>query len=142
MLTFRTPPDHERPGDANRDNVYEVTVRAHDGRNYGDLQVKVTVEDEAEITGPAALSQTENFAGVLTTYSPAGQGDLDVEPSWRLTGTDSGDFTIDRESGELTFRSIPDHERPADSNRDNVYGFAVQVSDGSYYSTLDVRTTY
>ena len=141
VLTFRTPPDHERPADANLDNVYEVTVRAHDGRNYGDYEVTVTVEDVAEITGPAALSQTENFEGVLATYSPAGQGDLAVEPSWRLTGADGGDFTIDRESGELTFRSIPDHERPADSNRDNVYNFTVQVSDGSYHGTLDVTVT-
>ena len=141
VLAFRTPPDHERPADANRDNVYEVTVRAHDGRNYGDFQVTVTVEDVAEITGPAAISRTENFEGVLATYSPAGQGALDVKPSWRLTGADSGDFTIDRESGELTFRSIPDHERPADSNRDNVYSFAVSVSDGSYHGTLDVTVT-
>ena len=141
VLTFRTPPDHERPADADRNNVYEVTVRAHDGRNYGNFQVTVTVEDVAEITGPAAITRTENFKGDLATYSPAGQGDLAVEPSWRLTGADSGDFTIDRESGELTFRSIPDHERPADSNRDNVYNFTVQVSDGSYHGTLDVTVT-
>ena len=141
LLTFRTPPDHERPADADRNNVYEVTVRAHDGRNYGNFQVTVTVEDVAEITGPAAVTRTENFKGDLATYSPAGQGDLAVEPSWRLTGADSGDFTIDRESGELTFRSIPDHERPADSNRDNVYNFTVQVSDGSYHGTLDVTVT-
>ncbi len=141
VLAFRTPPDHERPADANRDNVYEVTVRAHDGRNYGDFQVTVTVEDVAEITGPAAISRTENFEGGLATYSPAGQGDLNVDPSWRLTGADSGDFTIDRETGELTFRSIPDHERPADSNRDNVYSFTVSVSDGSYHGTLDVTVT-
>ena len=141
VLTFRTPPDHERPADADRNNVYEVTVRAHDGRNYGNFQVTVTVEDVAEITGPAAITRTENFKGDLATYSPAGQGDLAVEPSWRLTGADSGDFTIDRESGELTFRSIPDHERPADSNRDNVYNFTVQVSDGSYHGTLDVIVT-
>ena len=141
VLTFRTPPDHERPADADQDNVYEVTVRAHDGRNYGDFQVTVAVEDVAEIIGPAALSQTENFEGVLATYFPAGQGDLDVDSSWRLTGADSGDFTIGRESGELTFRSIPDHERPADSGRDNVYNFTVQVSDGSYYATMDVTVT-
>ena len=141
VLTFRTPPDHERPADADRDNVYEVTVRANDGRNYGDFEVTVTVEDVAEIIGPASLSQTENFEGVLAAYSAAGEGVLDVDPSWRLSGADSGDFTIDRESGELTFRSTPDHERPADSNRDNVYSFAVQVSDGSYHGTLDVTVT-
>ncbi|WP_420625273.1 cadherin domain-containing protein [Candidatus Poriferisodalis sp.] len=141
VLTFRTPPDHERPADSGRDNVYEVTVRAHDGRNYGDFKVTVTVDDVAEITGPAVISQEESFEGVLATYSAAGQGTLSVVPSWRLSGTDSGDFVIDRETGVLTFRTPPDHERPADSNRDNVYSFAVQVSDGSYHSTLDVTVT-
>ena len=141
VLTFRTLPDHERPADSNRDNVYEFTVRAHDGRNYGNFDVAVTVEDVNEITGPATLSRPENFQGVLATYSPAGQGVLDVEPEWRLTGTDSGDFTIGRETGELTFRNLPDHERPDDSNRDNIYDLVVQVSEGSYHETLDATVT-
>ncbi len=141
VLAFRTLPDHERPADSDRDNVYEFTVRAHDGRNYGYFYVTVTVEDVVEITGPATLGRPENFGGPLATYSAAGRGVLDVEPEWRLTGTDSGDFLIDRETGELTFRNLPDHERPADSNRDNVYNFAVQVSDGSYYETMDVTVT-
>ena len=140
VLAFRNTPDHERPADFNRDNVYEVTVRAHDGRNYGNFDVTVTVEDVAEITGLAALSRSENFQGVLATYSAAGRGNLDVEPVWRLSGTDRGDFNIS-EQGELSFRSIPDHERPADSNRDNVYDLVVQVSSGSYYGTLDVTVT-
>ncbi len=140
VLTFRTPPDYERPADSNRDNVYEVTVRAYDGRNYGNFDVEVTVEDVVEITGPASFDRSENFEGVLATYSAAGQGSLDVTPAWRLTGTDSGDFIIS-EQGEVTFRSVPDHERPSDSNRDNVYTFVVQVSDGSYYGTLEVTVT-
>ena len=144
VLTFRTPPDYERPADANRDNVYEVTVRAYDGRNYGDFDVVVTVEDVDEITGPASLDRPENLEGVpegvLATYSAAGRGILDVAPAWRLAGTDRGDFTVS-EQGELAFRNPPDFERPADSNRDNVYNFAVKVSDGSYYATLDVTVT-
>ena len=139
-LTFRTPPDYERPADSNRDNEYEVTVRAYDGRNYGTFDVTVRVEDVNEIVGPTSLDRSENFEGVLATYSPAGQGILDVTPAWRLTGTDSGDFSINAQ-GEVAFRSTPDHERPADSNRDNVYSFAVQVSDGSYYAALSVTVT-
>ena len=140
VLTFRNVPDHERPDDANRDNVYEVEVRPYDGRYYGSHNVTVTVEDVTEIIGPASISQSENFEGVLAAYSATGQGDLTVAPSWRLTGTDSGDFNIS-EQGELTFRSIPDHERPADSNRDNEYVFTVQASENRYYGTLDVTVT-
>ena len=140
VLTFRTPPDYERPADSNLDNVYEITIRAHDGRTYGNFDVEVTVEDVVEVTGPAVLSRSENFEGVLATYSAAGLGVLDVTPAWRITGADRGDLTIS-EQGEVTFRSIPDYERPADANRDNVYTFVVEVSDGSYYGVLEVAVT-
>ena len=140
VLTFRTLPDHERPADGNHDNEYEVTVRAHDGRNYGTFDVTVTVLDVSEIAGSSSIDRAENFTGLLATYAAAGQGALDVTPAWRLTGTDGGDFSID-EQGQLTFRYSPDYERPADSNRDNVYEFVVQVSGGSYYETLDVTIT-
>ena len=140
VLTFRDIPDYERPVDASRDNVYEVEIRPYDGRYYGSHDVKVSVEDVDEISGPDTLDRSENFEGLLATYSAIGRGDLTVAPTWRLTGTDSGDFAIS-EQGELTFRSTPDHERPADSNRDNAYNFAVQASDGRYYDSHDVTVT-
>ena len=34
VLSFKAKPDYEMPADANRDNVYEVTVRASDGALY------------------------------------------------------------------------------------------------------------
>ena len=37
--------------------------------------------------------------------------------------------------------SVPDHERPADSNRDNVYNFTVHTTDDRYYGTLHVTVT-
>jgi len=44
VLSFTTPPDFEAPGDANTDNVYEVTVAASDGRGGSDSQqISVTV---------------------------------------------------------------------------------------------------
>ena len=139
-LKFLNVPDYERPADSNRDNIYTLSVRAYDGRYYGYLEVTVTVDDLDEISGPSALDRPENFEGLLATYSATGQGDLAVVPTWRLTGTDGGDFSIS-EQGELTFRSTPDYERPADSNRDNVYSLAVQVSDGGYYGSHDVTVT-
>ena len=40
----RPAPDYEKPGDANEDNVYEVTVEATDAVGYtGTKDVKVTV---------------------------------------------------------------------------------------------------
>jgi sugar lactone lactonase YvrE len=49
VLSFATPPDFEAPGDANSDNVYEVTVAVSDGRGGSDTQqISVTVTDVTE----------------------------------------------------------------------------------------------
>ena len=140
LMTFRNTPDFERPADADRDNVYEVEVRPFDGRYYGSHAVTVTVTDVSEVGGPAIITQPENFEGTLATYTAGGRGDLSVEPAWRLAGPDGGDFTISQQ-GELAFRSTPDHERPADSNRDNVYMLTVQASEGRYLGRLEVMVT-
>ena len=49
VLSFKERPDFENPGDRNGDNVYEVTVRASDGKlNTGWMvTIKVTDADEA-----------------------------------------------------------------------------------------------
>ena len=68
-LTFKTKPDFEAPTDANKDNVYEVTVRAADGDgNRGEMAVKVTVENENE-DGTVSLSRTQIRVGVPVTAS-------------------------------------------------------------------------
>jgi hypothetical protein len=47
VLTFAAAPDYERPGDANADNVYSVTVSASDGTGSSSLGLVVTVVDLA-----------------------------------------------------------------------------------------------
>ena len=52
-------PDYEKPGDANKDNVYEVTVEATDGVGYtGTKDVKVTVTNKDEV-GTVTMSQLQ-----------------------------------------------------------------------------------
>jgi len=46
-------------------------------------------------------------------------------------GADAALFEIDAETGELTFKSAPDYETPADKNGDNTYEVKVKVSDGN-----------
>ena len=147
VLSFASPPDYESPTDSGSDNVYEVTVVARDDAfNSDTLDVAVTVTDQdegPEISGQQSLSFTENQATerVLATYSATDPEDPSASITrWSLTGTDAGDFTID-ESGQLTFRNAPDHERPADSGRDNVYNLSVRASDGRNYGYLEVTVT-
>ena len=146
-LTFQTLRDFESPTDANRDNVYEVTVVAIDSEgNRAELQVEVTVTDQSEgpeVVGRQSLSFTENQATdrVLAIYTATDPEDPSaVITRWGLSGSDAGDFTIS-ENGELSFRNVPDFERPADSGRDNVYEFSVRASDGRNYGYLPVTVT-
>ena len=145
VLTFKTPPDFENPDDFDGDNEYLVTVLARDDRsNRAELGVMVAVTDlnegpEIEET-PAntGITVRENSEGVLFDYSATDPENPAAEITrWSATGTDGGDFTINGD-GELSFRNVPDFERPADSNRDNEYLVTVRASDGRYYGTLEV----
>ena len=146
-LTFASPPDYEIPQGSGPNGEYDVTVQARDDAfNIASLDVVVTVTDVdegPEVTGREALTFTENVETdqVLATYN-ATDPEEPFTPitRWSLTGTDAGDFTIN-ENGEVTFRNVPDHEKPADSNRDNVYNFSVRASDGSLYGYLEVTVT-
>ena len=147
VLIFASPPDFEQPSDFDGDNVYEVTVEAaDDGGHVDSLAVTVTVTDQSEgpeVSGLQSLSFMENEATdqILATYAATDPEDPSaVITRWGLSGSDVGDFTIS-ESGELSFRSVPDFERPADSGRDNVYEFSVRASDGRNYGYLAVTVT-
>ena len=143
-LAFRNIPDYDRPADADRDSVYEVTVRGHDSQAYGNLEATVTVtpvnEHDPVVTGREDLSFRENTAVEtrLHTYR-ATDGDRDTSFAWSLGGDDADDFAI--HEGVLTFSAPPDYEGPADSDRDNVYQVTVVASDGAKRGTLDVTVT-
>ena len=63
-LTFKAAPNFEAPGDADKDNVYEVTVSVADNNgNRGTKGVKVTVTD-ADEDGKVALSKIQPRVGI------------------------------------------------------------------------------
>ena len=69
VLTFKAKPDFEKPADADKDNVYEVTITATDGNaNMATRDVKVTVTN-AEEDGEVTLSQPRPRAGLAITAS-------------------------------------------------------------------------
>ena len=143
-LSFRYPPDHERATDSDRDNVYELTVRASDGRYYGSFDVVVTVEpmDEA----PAFSGNTkdtfthrENDEEELFTYRATDPEGEDV--TWSLEGDDAGVFEIS-DDGILEFLEPPDYEDPKDLDGDNVYEVTVEAKDeNDNTSQLQVMVT-
>ena len=91
-LRFRgsDSPNYENPGDADGDNVYEVTVVATDAnRNRGTLDVKVTVTNDDE-SGTVTLSEVQPRVGVPVKASltdPDG-GVFGVMWVWTLSSGD------------------------------------------------------
>ena len=141
-----TPPDFEQPGDAGGDNVYEVAIEAGDGLNTGSLAVTVTVravDEGPAVSGPQSLSFPENqtTARILASYTATDPEDPAATITrWSLSGTDGGDFTIS-ETGALSFKNVPDYDKPADSGKDNSYTFSVRASDGRHYGYFPVTVT-
>ena len=66
VLAFEDEPDFEKPGDMNRDNVYEVTVVASDGANAAMRDVTVKVTNIGE-DGKIEVMPTQPRVGVELT---------------------------------------------------------------------------
>ena len=122
-------------------------IISHDIQPYSDTSpfihyVDVLVEDQdtpLTVSGSRSANYQENGTSTVGTYSVSGSGGDSI--SWRLYGPDKGDFSI-ISSGALRFKSSPDFENPADSNRDNVYVVTIEASDGSSTGVmLDVLIT-
>ena len=155
VLSFKAKPDYEMPTDANRDNKYQVTVRATDAtRMHEDRMVTVTVTnaDEAPVitstvsgifvSGQSSVNYAENGAGAVETYTARGENAANAR--WTLEGADAGDFSLSTSSGATTmlrFRSPPNFEAPADADTNNVYMVTVKATVGSESDTQDVSVT-
>ena len=121
MLSFGIEPDFENPLDTGSGNNYEIVVQADDGRGgAGFLTVFVTVTNVNETPEITGGSSTPTFAEIewhadsadLTVQTYVARDEETETISWSVTGADAGDFTIDRSSGVLSFRSAPDYETP------------------------------
>ena len=131
-LSFRSPPDHETPGDADRDNRYEVTVEAVTTDDAGNSRsatqtVTVTVDNindtapkfshedppaVGEDVAPGTDAVTRGGGHVVYTAAatPDVAGTTVRYELDRTAGDDSAMFGIDEKSGAVWFVSAPDHE--------------------------------
>jgi hypothetical protein len=92
--------------------------------------------------GPtASINIAENTTTVTTVT--ATDLDLPVQPlTYSISGgSDETKFTIDSNSGVLSFITAPDFESPSDAGGNNVYDVIVQVSDGTLTDTQAIAVT-
>ena len=144
VLSFVSVPDHERPADSGRNNVYDVTVSAldSDGKT-GSIAVTVTVDPVNElptISGDAAPSIEEDGALLVGTYQAADPESATI--AWRpIEGSDSDKFEFNSSNGRLEFKAAPDYEDATDSGGNNVYEVTLSASAGGQTTRFDVAVS-
>ena len=107
-LTFKAKPDFEAPTDANKNNVYEVTVRAADGDgNRGEMAVKVTVENENE-PGTVSLSRTQIRVGVPVTADLRDPDDSVSGLTWQWYDAAVSDQNAIEDANSDTYTPVAD----------------------------------
>ena len=133
VLSFAAALDFENPADANTDNEYLVQLSVSDGNEGVDtLSLAVSVTNVAEppvLTSGTTSSAPENQTETGYTATATGEEGADLSFSL-IGGADQADFSIDPDSGVLSFAVAPDFENPADENTDNDYVVEVSVSAG------------
>ena len=95
-LKFKKKPDYENPTDANKDNVYEVTVQASDGKKTGMRKVMVSVTN-ADEDGVVTLSKVQPVVGIpvkATLTDPDGSISK-LTWQWSRNGTGIADANSD-----------------------------------------------
>ena len=109
VLTFKdapaAAPDFEKPADADKDNVYEVTITAADEQaNMSTRDIKVTVTN-AEEAGKVKLSQSQPRVGLAITasYSDSDGGLASAEWQWWRTAVDAGRPVLEEEVDGFVF---------------------------------------
>jgi VCBS repeat-containing protein len=88
-----------------------------------------------------SLSIAENATAVTTVHAT----DVDSPTiTYSISGgADAGLFTIDDETGALSFKNAPDFENPQDNGHNNHYEVIVTASDGTLFDTqaFDIAVT-
>ncbi|MGB3535984.1 MAG: Ig-like domain-containing protein [Microcoleaceae cyanobacterium] len=146
-LIFLSPPDFEDPADSNQDNIYQLEVTVTDSGGLTDVQAfEIEIINQLENEAPVIISnggqETANIPLEIDTERPSvvvtnvdSADDLDTEGSGLtynvVGGSDANQFTIDADTGLLSFISLPSRGNPTDSNQDNTYEVIVNVTDSN-----------
>lgn len=139
-IIFITAPDFENPQDSNSDNTYELVIAASNGSVRTEQALSISVTDVNDVSPVVAttspLTILENSTSVVTLA--ATDADSSVFTYTLTGGADQAAFTLDANTGLLSFSSVPDFEIPGDANNDNQYEITVTVSDGVFSSNKDL----
>ena len=111
VVTFKSSPNYEAPGDAGGNNVYDITVGASDGTvtTTKDVAISVTNVNEGPVfTSATTASFAETASGAAYTAA-ATDPDAGAVLTYSISGADAALFDIDATTGAVTFKSSPNY---------------------------------
>ena len=139
-LSFKNAPIYKSPSDQNRDNTYEVVIRATDISTgiATDQKINVDVINVISIEQPGSDEGGDDGGGedsggstnILTEEKQRDVYNFDASENvdWSIDGDDSQLFTINS-NGFLRFINPPLFDAPADINEDNIYDIIVTATN-------------
>ena len=112
---------------------YTLVITATDvGGLTATQSLILTLKDEDESAPIFTSSDTaDSVEGQLQVYTAT----TDEIVTYALSGDDAHLFSLDENTGVLTFGSAPDFDNPGDKNTDNVYEITLTATDFSENST-------
>jgi hypothetical protein len=139
--------DHD--GSENHSDSFSFSVDDGEGAaSTGTFNIAITpVNDNAPVitsdgggaTANVNVAENSTFVTFVTATDADQPGDT---LTFSITGgADAGHFTIDANTGELSFVSAPDFENPTDSDLDGVYVVTVAVFDGVHTTSQTISVT-
>ncbi|MEL6776318.1 MAG: DUF4347 domain-containing protein [Cyanobacteria bacterium J06597_16] len=143
VISFKTAPDFENPGDADSNNVYFANVLVQDPTGAADSQfLSVVVKNVVEANnkpvitsnggGDAAFVQVpENTLVAVDMSATDAEGDTEGNGiTYQINaGEDADRFNIDLNTGVISFKVSPDFENPLDDDGNNIYRINVLAFD-------------
>ena len=125
-IRFKEPPDYENPGDANRDNVYKLTLVATDGRQGGRNEFRISIfvknqREQGELTLMASGDDpAQPIIGELmtATVSDPDGGIAVVTWQWSRSDTKDGTYTPIPGATSATYRPAPTIADDPDTTED------------------------
>ena len=104
-----------------------------------EVTINVTpVVPRLTVSGLDRVQQPEQSTTAVATYTASDPEGIETTFTWSLEGTDADDFTINQ-SGELSFRTVPDWDRPTDDNTNNLYLVLVRATAAAKTGSLAIR---
>ena len=142
-LRFKTIPDFELPTDSGSNNQYLVIVSASDQSLISEQQIYITVTGENDNAAVFTTADTLNYFENNTAAIKISANDIDGDTlQYSIVDSDPDldetKFSINSDTGELSFNNSPDFETPGDSDSDNIYQVEIRVFDGIFSTTKTI----